>query len=93
MVVLDAFLLQFAALLGGKLIILTALDRTESAALMINEIRLAVMGPLAIGPAIHLHLEKAEVDPELQFFPAIETGDFPDLDRAGFMRPVFQQAI
>jgi hypothetical protein len=80
-------------LLGGKLIIFTALGRTERAALMINEIRLAVVGPLAIGPAIHLHLEKAKVDPELQFFAAIEAGDFPDLDRAGFMRPVFQQAV
>ena len=65
----------------------------ERAPLVVDEIRLAIVGPLAIGPAFHLHLQQTEVDPELQFFAAIETGDFPDLDRAGFMRPVFQQAV
>ena len=60
---------------------------------MVNEKRIAVVGTLAIGPAVHLHLEKAEIDPELQFFAAIETGNFPHFDRAGLVRPIFQEGI
>jgi hypothetical protein len=48
---------------------------------------------LAVGAAVHLHLQKSEIDPELQFFAAIETRNFPDFDCAGFMRPVFQEAV
>ena len=89
-VILNAFLLQFAALLGGELIIFAALSGTRGAALMIDEKGLAVVRTLAIGPAFHLHLQQAEVDPELQFFAAIQSEDFADLDRAGFVRPIFQ---
>ena len=92
-VILDAFLLQLAALLGGEFVFFAAFGGPDGAALVINELGLAIVRTLAIGPAFHLHLEEAEVDPKLQFFPAIEARNFPDLDRASFMRPVFQQAV
>jgi hypothetical protein len=60
---------------------------------MIDEIRLAVVRALTVGPAFHLHLEEAEVDPELQFFPAVEARNFPNLDRAGLVGPIFQKAV
>jgi hypothetical protein len=60
---------------------------------MVNEQRLAVMGPLSVRPAGHLHLENAEVDPELEFFVAVQTDDFTHFDCAAFMRPIFQERI
>ena len=90
-VVLNPFLLQLAALLGRELVLLAALRGPDGAALVINQIGLAIVRTLAIGPAFHLHLQEAEVDPELQFFPAIEARNFADLDRAGFVRPIFQE--
>src|SRR5436853_354039 len=49
MVILDAFLLEIVALLGGKLVGLTARLGSLGPALMINQERLAVVGALAIG--------------------------------------------
>ncbi len=51
------------------------------------------MRALPVGPAFHFHLEQAEIDPELKFFAAIETRHFADFDRAGFVRPLFQEAV
>ena len=93
MIILNPFLLQQAALLGRELVILAALGGAEGAALMIDEIRLAVVGTLTVGPSLHLHLKKAEIDPELQFLAAVTARNFPDFDRAGLMRPIFQKAV
>jgi hypothetical protein len=90
---LNAFLLQLAALLGGEFVVFASLGGPDGAPLVIDEIRLAIVRPMTVGPAFHLHLQKSEIDPELQFFAAIEARNFPDLDRAKFMRPIFQQAV
>ena len=92
-VILNSFLLQFAALLGRELILLPTLRRPKGAALMIDQIRFAVMGTLPVGPAFHLHLQEAKVDPELQLITAIQPRDLPDFDRTEFVRPIFQQRI
>ena len=93
MIVLNAFLLELVALLGRKLVVLPARFGPLGAALMINEQRLAVVRPLAIGPAGHFHLQNAEVDPELQFFVAVQADNLAHFDRAGFMRPIFEERI
>ena len=86
-VILDSLLLQFAALLGREFIIFAPFCGADGTALMINQAGFAVMGALPVGPAFHLHLQETEVDPELQLFTAIQPGNFPDFDRAGFVRP------
>ncbi len=92
-IILDALLLQFVALLGRQFVVIPARFRPLGAALMINEQRLAVVRPLSVRPAGHLHLENPEVDPELQFFVAVEADDFPHFDRTGFMGPIFEERI
>jgi hypothetical protein len=80
-------------LLGRQIVVFAPLRRAPRAPLVVNQIRLAIVGTLAVGPAIHLHLEKAEINPKLQFFATIEARNFPDFYCAGFMRPIFQQAV
>jgi integrase/recombinase XerD len=92
-IILNAFLLEFVALLGVKLVALPAPFRALGAALMISEQRLAVMWPLSIRPAGHFHLENTEVDPELQFLVPVQADDFTHFDRAAFMGPIFQERI
>ena len=58
-------LVQLATLLGGEFILLASFGGADGAALMVDEVGLAIVRALAIGPAIHFHLEKAEIDPEL----------------------------
>jgi hypothetical protein len=91
MVILDAFLLEVVALLGGKLVGIAAHLGALGLALMINQERLAVVRPLAIGTAGDFHLENAEVDPELKFLAAIKPGNLPHLDGARLMRPIPEQ--
>jgi hypothetical protein len=92
-IILDAFLLEIVALLRGKLVGLAPRFDPLRPALMINEKRLAVVGALAIRAAGDLHLEHAEIDPELEFFPAIEADDLPDFDGAWLMRPIPEERI
>ena len=92
-VILDAFLLQLAALLGRELVVFAAFFGTLRRGADDRRGGLAIVRPLAIGPAVHLHLEQAEVDPELQFLAAIESEDFAHLDRARFMRPIFDEPV
>ena len=93
MVILDTFLLKIIALLGGKLVGLAARFGPLRPALMVGQKRLAVVRPLAIGTTGDFHLENAEIDPELQFFPPVEADDLAHLDGARFMRPVPEQRI
>ena len=60
---------------------------------MVNQVGLAVVRTLSIGTAFHLHLEEAEIDPELQFLAAIEARDFAHFDRAGFVRPIVEERV
>jgi len=89
-ILLDAFLLEVVAVLGGKLVAVAARLGPLGPALMVNQERLAVVRPLAIGTADDFHLEDAEVDPELEFLPPVEADDFAHLDGAGFMRPILK---
>ena len=63
MIILDPFLLHLGALFRGQLVILALFSRARGAQLMINEERFATVRPVSIGPAGHLHLQNAEVDP------------------------------
>ena len=87
-VILDAFLLQLAALLGGELVGVAPRFGAGGAALMILQERLAIVRTLAIGTAGHFHLEEAEIDPELQFLAAVEAENLAHFDGAGFVVPV-----
>ena len=80
-------------MLGGKFVGLAARLGPLGPALMINQERLAIVRPLAVGTPGEFHLENAEVDPELQFFPPVEADDLAHLDGARFMRPVPEQRI
>src|SRR5262249_36344379 len=92
-VILNAFLLEFVALLGSEPVLLAALGGAQCATLMIHQVGLAIVGALPIWTAFELHLEQAQVNPELQFFPAIQTLHFTDLDRAGFVRPTLEKTV
>src|SRR5688572_30915254 len=60
---------------------------------MVNQERLAIVRALPIGPARYLHLENAEVDPELQFLPPVQPDNLAHFDRPSFMRPILEQRI
>jgi hypothetical protein len=92
-IILDAFLLEIVALLGGKLVTFAARLGSLSAALVIHQEGLAIVRPLAIRTPGDFHLEDTEVDPKLQFFPPVETDDLAHLDGARFMRPIPEQRI
>jgi len=51
----------------------------------------AAVGALAVGAAGELHLEEAEVEAHLEFFAAVEAGDFADVDGAGFVVPALEE--
>jgi hypothetical protein len=93
MIILDPLLLEVVALLGAELVGLAARLGALGPALMVNQERLAVVRALAIGTAGDLHLEHAEVDPELEFFPPVQADDFAHLDGAGLVRPILEQRI
>ena len=93
MIILDAFLLQFAALLRGEFVLIAALFGPRRPALMIDEERLAIVRAFAVRTAFHLHLQEAKVDPELQLGTAIQPRNFPDFDRAELVRPIFQKRV
>ena len=57
---------------------------------MIDEKRLAVMRPEAVGSALHLHLDNTEIDAELEFLTSIEAGNLAHFDRADLMRPIVE---
>jgi hypothetical protein len=92
-IILNAFLLELGALLWRQLVIFRLFLCAHGAALMISEERLAIVRPLSIGPAGHFHLQHAEIDPQLQFLPAIEPDDLAHLDRAVLVRPVLQDRV
>src|SRR5688572_22071325 len=60
---------------------------------MVNQERLAIVRTLPIRPAGYLHLENAEVDPELQFLPPVQPDNLAHFDRASFVRPILEQRI
>ena len=92
-IILHAFLLQFAALLRREIVFIASLFGASGAALVISQKRLAIVRPLPVGTAFHLHLEQAEIDPELQFFAAIEARNFAHFDRAVFVRPIVEERV
>ena len=70
-VILDAFLLELGALFGSERVILVPGLRTCGPKLMISEKRFATVRAQAVRPAGQFHLQHAEIDPELQFLPAV----------------------
>src|SRR6266702_172729 len=92
-VILDAFLLKLGALFGSELVILVTRSGTGSAKLMISEKRFATVRPNAVGPAGQFHLEHSEIDPELQFLPAVQSKDLAHFDGAVLMRPILQNSV
>jgi hypothetical protein len=60
---------------------------------MISEKRFAAVRASAVGPTGELHLEDAEIDPELQFLPAVQSKDLAHLDGAVLVRPILQNGV
>src|ERR1041384_3862468 len=52
--------------------------------------RFAAMGPLAVRPAIHLHLKEAQIESHLQLWLAIVAGDAANVDGAGLIFPTLE---
>ena len=46
---------------------------------------------MAVGAAVELHLEEAEVEAHLELFAAVEAGDLADVDGAGFVVPAGEE--
>src|SRR5207237_1958072 len=78
-VILNAFLLELGALFGSERVILVPGLRTGGAKLMISEKRFATVRAQAVRPAGQFHLQHAEIDPELQFLPAVQSKDLAHL--------------
>lgn len=66
------------------------LDVALEPVLLIFQERIEAVGFCTVGPSGELHLEDAEVDTHLQFFPAIGAADFSGVDASGFIGPGFQ---
>ena len=93
MVILDAFLLKLGALFRRELVILVPGLCARGPKLMISEDRFATVRASAVGPTGELHLEDAEIDPELQFLSAVQSQDFAHLDGAVLMWPILQNGV
>ena len=92
-IILNAFLLKFGALFGRQLVGFAARFRAGGTKLMIGQKRFATVRAHAIGPAGQLHLQNAEIDPELQFLAAVQSKDLAHFDRAVLVRPIFKNGI
>jgi len=92
-IILNAFLLKFGALFRRQLVGFAARFRAGGTKLMIGQKRFATMRAQAIGPAGQLHLQNAEIDPQLQFLAAIEADDFAHFDCPILVGPVFQNGV
>ena len=87
-IILDAFLLQLRALLGGKLVSLAFLFSPRRALAMILQERFAIVRTPAIGSSGDFHLQHAEVHAQLQFFATIEPSDFEHFNGAALVGPI-----
>ncbi len=96
MVVLHAFALQFAAILrlkaigsavgvGGVVIFLSTL--------VVFEPGTRIMDLAAVGPAIELHLEDAQVEPQLDLPLAVVPLNDADGDLVWPVGPIFQNGV
>ena len=56
--------------------------------LVVVQPRLEALRPESVGPAVHLHLEDAQVDPQLDLAPAVVAGDDPHQNRLGIELPL-----
>src|SRR5205814_5298097 len=92
-VILNAFLLELGALFRGEVVSLTLGLGPGGPELMISQQRFATVGAHSVGTAVEFHLEDAEVDPELQFVPAVEAENFANFDGALFMRPILENGV
>src|SRR6266571_1554304 len=93
MIILDAFLLKFRALLRRELVSLALLLDARGPLLMIFQKRFAIVRAPAIGSPGQFHSQYAEIDSQLQFLAAIEAGDLAHFDAAALVRPISQDAI
>ena len=51
--------------------------------LVVIQPRLEALGPLPVGPAVHLHLEDAQIHPQLDLVAAVVARDDPHQHRVG----------
>src|SRR5207248_11755981 len=91
--ILRAFLLALGAWFGGEIVTVTFGLGPRGPELMISQQRFATVGAHSVRTAVELHLEDPEVDPELQFVPAIEAENFANFDGAIFMRPILENGV
>jgi len=92
-VILDAFLLELGALFGSEGVILVPGLRTGGPKLMLSEKRFATVRAHAVRPAGQLHLQHSQIDPELQFLPAVQSKDLAHFDGAVLVRPILQNGV
>src|SRR5947199_1607932 len=92
-VILDAFLLELGALFGSEGVILVPGLRTGGPKLMLSEKRFATVRAHAVRPAGQFHLQHAQIDPELQFLPAVQSKDLAHFDGAVLVRPILQNGV
>ncbi len=92
-VILDAFLLELGALFGSERVTLVPGLRACGPKLMISEKRFATVRVQAVGPAGQFHLQHSQIDPELQFLPAIQSKDLAHFDGAVLVRPILQNGV
>ena len=93
MVILNAFLLEFGTLFRGELVVFPALHCSRRPLLMISQERFATLRPRAIRSPDHLHLQHAEIDPQLQLLPTIEPNNLAHFDCTRFVRPIPEESV
>ena len=59
--------------------------------LVIIKQRIVTVRPFAVGPALGIHLQEAEVNAKLDFFFAVFALEFPDDNLAGLVSPMLEE--
>src|ERR1700736_753667 len=93
MVILNAFLLKFGALLWSELVVFLARIGARGTKLMIGQERFTTVRPRPVRATGQFHLQNAEIDPQLQFLTAVHSEDLAHFDGAILVRPILQNAI
>src|SRR5437763_5149140 len=90
MIVLDELAIGFLTLILGHL---QLVPLREGAANEIIVKRVTIVRPLAVGAALRLELQKAQIEPHLQDFAAIIPLFLPHADALRIIRPIAEDAV
>ena len=92
-IILDSLLLQLRALFRCQFVSVAFLFSPARTLLVIFQERLAIVRTPPIGATCHFHLQNSEIHAQLQFFAAVETGNFPHLDGAALVGPIVRDRV